>query len=112
MNTQEIKDKLLTFHKPDAWKQSMVYSVWEDGEITLEKGGELFGARNLHCIQPGLPERIPLDLFPKTPDDVNHARIYVDTKKEADLARAFIENTLGYKKVEKQITITEYVKVI
>lgn len=32
----------------------MVYEIWEDGEITLTKSGELYGQRTLHCIVPGI----------------------------------------------------------
>ena len=37
----------------DAKLDHMVYQVWEDGEITLQKGGELLWQRNLHCIAMG-----------------------------------------------------------
>lgn len=35
-------------------EQGMVYEIWEDGEITLTKSGDLYGQRNLHCIVPGM----------------------------------------------------------
>ena len=69
-------------HKPDGWKANMVYSLWEDGEITLEKGGELFGWRTLHSLVPGtLPEPWPVELFPVKNSAGTHGRIYFDGDK-------------------------------
>ncbi|CAL9988620.1 hypothetical protein VPHD51_0204 [Vibrio phage D51] len=40
-----------------AAQDSMVCQLWSDGEITLQKGGDLLGMRTLHCIhQAVLPE--------------------------------------------------------
>lgn len=45
-------DLFKKYHKPEAITSGdMVYEVWEDGEITLTKGGPLFRQRSLHCIQ-------------------------------------------------------------
>lgn len=33
-----------------AVNNSMVCQLWSDGEITLQKGGDLFGLRSLHSI--------------------------------------------------------------
>ena len=38
---------------PEAAADGMVYQVWEDGELTLQKGGGLLWQRNLHCIEMG-----------------------------------------------------------
>lgn len=32
----------------------MVTQIWCDGEITLQKGGDLFGLRTLHMAQPAI----------------------------------------------------------
>jgi hypothetical protein len=46
---------LHSLHKPELIDQpGMVYEIWEDGEITLTKSGDLYGQRNLHCIVPGM----------------------------------------------------------
>jgi hypothetical protein len=43
-------------HKPELLqKPGMVCQLWEDGEVTLQKSGELLWQRNLHCIAPGHP---------------------------------------------------------
>ncbi|CAL9973945.1 hypothetical protein VPHD249_0199 [Vibrio phage D249] len=33
---------------------AMTTQLWSDGEITMTKGGDLFGQRSLHCIYNGL----------------------------------------------------------
>lgn len=82
------------YHSTTATALPMVYSVWEDGEITLEKGGELFGQRNMHVVRMGVNELAwPLKLFPQPSVGGEHARIYC--KSEAD-ALAFSKLILGW----------------
>jgi hypothetical protein len=65
MNDDQKKEFLLSHHKPELVAYVMVYEVWEDGEITLTKGGELYRQRTLHCIEPGNPNKAwPIELFP------------------------------------------------
>lgn len=46
---------LHSLHKPELRNEpGMVYEIWEDGEITLQKSGDLYGQRTLHMIVPGL----------------------------------------------------------
>ena len=58
VNREELLKFLLEHHKPELLQHpesgdgGMVYQVWEDGEITLQKGGSLLGHRRLHCIMP------------------------------------------------------------
>ena len=81
----------LKFHKPEHKADPMVYEVWEDGEITLTKGGELYGQRNLHCIWPGdMTKSIPPNEFGPEYQRFGHARIIVGSSKEAELARKVI----------------------
>lgn len=72
-----IVDLIKALHQPDGWKSPMVLSVWEDGEITLEKGGEIFGQRNLHQVYPPLTDgaAVPHSFMPV--QDGLHARAYV-----------------------------------
>lgn len=52
---QDLKDFINSKHKPElAERSGMVYQIWEDGEITLQKSGELLWQRNLHCIKSGI----------------------------------------------------------
>lgn len=91
--TQDEKRKaaIAVYHDPNAHQSSMVYSVWEDGEVTLEKGGELFGQRNLHCINPADPTVTPwpIALFPMT--NSAHGRILCTNNQSADEFRQIIK---------------------
>jgi hypothetical protein len=55
MTSTELKALIESKHRPDlALRPGMVWQVWEDGELTLQKSGELLWQRNLHCIAPGI----------------------------------------------------------
>lgn len=49
MTASELAKK---YHDPNLAKESHVYQVWHDGEITLQKAGPLLWQRNLHQICP------------------------------------------------------------
>ena len=44
----------LALHAPERQSDAMVYEVWQDGEVTLTKGGDLWRKRSLHCIRLGV----------------------------------------------------------
>lgn len=71
-------DLFLKYHVPDGQKaMQMVYEVWEDGEITLTKGGDLFRQRSLHCIQPGGPNTLAVELLPMQNFNGSHGSVVV-----------------------------------
>lgn len=45
-------------------QQGMVFQVWHDGEITLQKSGELLWQRNLHCMESGFYHGIKAEQMP------------------------------------------------
>jgi|SRR5947207_12400952 len=54
MTFNELKQAIATKNKFELSEQpGMVYQIWEDGEITLQKSGPLLWGRTLHCIVPG-----------------------------------------------------------
>lgn len=68
-------------------QSSHVLQVWEDGEITSQKCGDLLWHRNLHCMEYGHREkRIPLSSFPHTYGK-DHAYVFVDSMKAAQTIR-------------------------
>jgi len=74
MNLQE----LINYHShPEMAEQTgSVYQVWDDGEITLQKSGELLWQRTLHCIKWGLDYT---DKECKWPSSYNgHGYIFTD----------------------------------
>lgn len=81
------------YHAPTAREMGMVYSVWEDGEVTLEKGGALFGQRNLHCMEYGNASKAwPVRLFPIQNHDASHGRIFCANETDAMAFRSAILN--------------------
>ena len=60
MNTELIKQHN---HPELAEEQGMVRQVWGDGEVTLQKSGELLGQRSLHQVAPPItPEKYAMTL--------------------------------------------------
>ena len=43
---------MLKLHDPELVKGGMVFELWQDGEITLTKAGDLFRSRSLLTIEP------------------------------------------------------------
>lgn len=88
-----LKDLIAKHSKPELAKQvGMVYQVWEDGEITLQKSGDLLWQRSLHCNKPGDPRMsISLDNFPEKNVTNGHAYIFTD-RDGADIVRHAIIN--------------------
>lgn len=42
------------YHNENLTKEAYVYKVFSDGEVTLEKGGDLYGQRSMHCVREGV----------------------------------------------------------
>lgn len=55
---EEIKKLAQELDNPKLAKQDpgMVIQVWQDGEITCQKCGELLWERTLHCFKTGHPK--------------------------------------------------------
>ncbi len=71
-------------HNPDEWhKSGHVYQIWEDGEITLQKCGEWFNQRNLHCISGGGSRIVPMPIKAG-----NHSYAFMPSMEIADAVQA------------------------
>ena len=99
MTIEERINAFVAMHHSSCINDSLVFEVWEDGEITLTKGGTLYGYRNLHCIVPGDEKRAlnPI-LFPEELRIYGHARIMVENGLKALEARDLL---FGKKPKEK-----------
>ena len=54
MTSVELQSLITQHSKPElAQRVGHVYQVWQDGEVTLQKSGDLLWRRNLHMIWPG-----------------------------------------------------------
>jgi len=91
MNRSEVLTLALSLHRPDEReKEGMVYQVWEDGEITLQKGGRLFGLRTVHCIKFGGDRQLNIADLPG--QGYNHGYVFVDSHENAEKLSAAIIN--------------------
>ena len=89
MNQTEVTAMLASFDTPEAKQQPMVYRVWEDGEITLEKGGELFGQRTLHMIRAGCGA-VPPEWLPYQNHGCTHGYLFALNREVAEAASNYI----------------------
>lgn len=90
---QEKINAVIAMHNPEALKESMVYELWNDGEVTLTKGGDLFRQRNLHCIEPGCMPSLPVDLFPIKNADGRYGSIALSSHDDVKKAKALMAAT-------------------
>jgi len=92
---QQIIELIVKHNKPELSREhGMVYQVWEDGEITLQKCGDLLWQRSLHSIWPGIEAAsVPLDWFPNQTS--NHAYIFTDEIGAKEVRQAILERYKG-----------------
>lgn len=89
MNTQNLITAVCAMHTPAAIENAMVYEVWEDGEVTLTKGGDLYGQRTLHIDAYGdASYALPPNALPMK--NTRHSRIVAKDRADAYKARALI----------------------
>lgn len=89
---EALKKRLLTLHKPKEEKKvGHVWQVWEDGEITLQKCGELLWQRNLHMISCGSVRGIPPYVMPSQMGI--HGYISVANEQEAEFIALLLQET-------------------
>ena len=89
MNTEDTIALVNALDAPEAAAEAMVYQVWEDGEITLQKGGSLLWQRNLHCVAIGDDRKaLPRDALQHKYD--GHSFVFVGSYDGAEKARDLI----------------------
>lgn len=65
MNQESKISALQALHAPECVQQQMVYIVFEDGEVCLTKGAELFMHRSLHTVYQGNEQAaLPASVMP------------------------------------------------
>lgn len=79
MELAALKALINEHDKPElAEVEGMVYQVWNDGEVTIQKSGSLLNQRHLHCTVDGRPDKaVPADTFP-TVTSSGYGFIYTD----------------------------------
>ncbi len=88
--TRDHIAEFLALHQPQHQADAMVYEVWQDGEVTLTKGGDLWRQRSLHCIRMGVKKELamPVDRMPTSYGD--NGSIIVRSNEEANTAHALV----------------------
>lgn len=83
----------------DAAKEAgMVYQVWNDGEITLQKAGDLLWRRSLHCIHPGLNTvGLSVEKLTLKHESGKYTFVWVRDETDAFRVRQAIAKQLGVK---------------
>lgn len=86
-----LQELIAQHHDPKlAEVDGMVYQVWEDGEVTLQKCGDLLWQRSLHRIKMGDPSKaVDPKLFPCQSNGHGYAFV---TQGGADAIRNHILN--------------------
>lgn len=89
-----IKDLINSVHKPELSEvHGMVYQVWEDGEVTLQKCGDLLWQRTLITTMFGDPGKaINANLFPCEHD--GHGYAFTDREGAIAVHEAILSATL------------------
>lgn len=88
---------LAQHHKPElAKREGLVYQVWHDGEITLQKCGPLLWCRSLHSIEPPLlAGHIDPALFPERysvpGSDLRPGYIFTDAEGAKAVRQAMVD---------------------
>lgn len=96
MNTEETIAAVNALNWPDAKNDGMVYQVFEDGEITLQKGGSLLWQRNLHCISMGNSKKsLPARALVNHMTSAAHSYIFARDHTTALIAQRLIFDREG-----------------
>ncbi len=92
MTLEELSQQVSTLNRPEQKDEPMVYQVWYDGEITLQKGGSLLWQRNLHMLTLGIK-----DLRMSLPNEVSTGQFIWATKDGVKAAMILIAKYLEVK---------------
>ena len=91
MTKVDLISLIAELHNPElAMQEGHVTQIWNDGEITTQKGGDLLWVRSLHIMEVGLlPPRLEGTDMPLLYNGFGHAFV---TPDDADLIRTHMAN--------------------
>lgn len=79
-------------HNPELAKKSgMLIQIWQDGEITSQKCGELLHQRTLHCLIPrinDLSKHVPKESMPE--QMYNNGTAFIESFDKAEELRKIL----------------------
>lgn len=95
--TNPYLQSFLELHTPSLRKQNgMVYEIWEDGEVTMQKSGSLYNQRSLHSMKDPFELSLPQNQFPpETYTGHLHACIAVEDNK-VEMARQLLWDAIKH----------------
>ena len=91
---KDVEDFAKSVDDPKQAEEGMVYQVWQDGEVTLQKGGSLLWQRTLHLDRPAFLGAKDLKLeFPHKMGENSFAWV---TPENATAVRAKIKELVEF----------------
>lgn len=85
---ETLEQAIARLHDPKWLKEpGHVYQVWEDGEVTLQKSGDLLWQRNLHMMEFGIPG---VDFTMPMKSHSGHSYAVVASGEEAEYLRGLM----------------------
>lgn len=91
MHPAEAKARELDNPEHSKKESEMVWQVWSDGEITLQKCGDLLWQRSLHSVVPAIPGADPKWLKFPHPYRGGNSLAWVASEEEARTVRDLIK---------------------
>lgn len=96
---QALKELIAEHNNPELAKRpGMVRQIWQDGEITCQKSGELLWHRNLHCFVPG-QYKFPAELMPIRDSNPAQGYAFITEASQGILLAAMAEYAAGLGKL-------------
>lgn len=87
---QQIKEAIHKAHNPELANQpGMVNQIWQDGEHTCQKSGELLWQRTLHCFGSGFSDGLSASDMPILDNNPNQGYAFVSYKDAKTIYQMF-----------------------
>lgn len=109
MQMEQLAELIKKAHNPNLVKPkeapsaNMIYHVYNDGEITLQKGGDAYLRRSESIMQFGFSSSVPAELFPLKVNNGEKTHGYaIVTSTDADKIHEAIFKLISTKKTEEK----------
>ena len=106
---EDIEELALAADAPSACEvqPGMVYQIWEDGEVTLQKCGDLLWQRTLHMVKSPIPGAASLGLKFPHKFSGGHSFAWLTNERDGDELRALIQRAV----VRSEVAIPKEVPI-
>lgn len=90
MTLIELKTLIAERHNPELAKNpGMVHQIWQDGEHTCQKSGDLLWQRTLHCFEYACIPSLPLEIMPV--QDSKNSYCFCTDEHAKEIRKAMID---------------------